>query len=281
MKHIALAVSLFIFSFTHAQVDTSKAPIYGWTHSMVAGLTLSQIAFTDWTQGGDNALSWVIAVDGKSVNDQEVTNWTSTYKFAFGQARLGNAGLRKTEDKIELESVITYKLNQHVNPYGAATFKSQFAKGYKYPAGVETAVSKFFDPAYLTQSVGAGWQPIQEVKTRLGVALREVIADAYAGLYTDDPATAKVEKSKVEGGLESVSDVEWKMAENILLTAKLELFAPFKKIDRVDLRGDTKVTMTVNKYISAMFSVQVLNIEPFPRTQLKESISLGFTYNVF
>ncbi len=78
-----------------------------------------------------------------------------------------------------------------------------------------------------------------------------------------------------------MTDVEWKLADNILFTSKLELFAPFKKIDRVDIRGESKLTMSVNKYISAMLSVQVLNIEPFPRTQVKESISLGFTYNVF
>ena len=282
MKYFVLSLFVLLSSVSFAQTDSTKAPVYGWTHGMVAGLTLSQIAFTDWTQGGDNALSWALSIDGKSVNDQEKTNWSSTYKFAFGQARLGDAGLRKTEDKIELESVITYKLNEYVNPYGAVTFKSQFANGYKYPAGVETAVSKFFDPAYLTQSVGAGWQPIAEVKTRLGVALREIVADAFAVLYTDDPSTtSKLEKSKIDGGLESVTDVEWKLADNILFTSKLELFAPFKKIDRVDIRGESKLTMSVNKYISAMLSVQVLNIEPFPRTQVKESISLGFTYNVF
>lgn len=279
-----LCLVLFIFLST-ASAQTDTAPAYGWKHTMTAGVNVSQISFTNWSGGGDNALSWTLVLDGKSVKDEEKTTWATSYKFAFGQARISDKGLRKTEDRIDLESILTFKLNQYVNPYAAATIKTQFAKGYKYdsPApGTNTAVSRFFDPAYLTQSVGAGWQPIPEVKTRIGAALRETFADRFAMLYTDDPETqSDVEKSKVEGGAESVTDVEWKIAENVLFTSKLEIFAPFKKFDRLDIRSEGKLTFTVSKYISAMVSVQVVNIEPFPRTQVKETIALGFTYNVF
>lgn len=283
MKQAVLVV-LTLFSLTaFAQTDTVKAPVYGWTHGMVAGLTLAQIGFTDWATGGDNALSWALTLDGKSVRDEEKTNWSNTYKFAFGQARISDGGLRKTDDKIELESIFTYKLNEYVNPYAGVTFKSQFAKGYKYnqpPAGNDIPISAFFDPAYITQSVGAGWQATKEIKTRLGFALRETFSKQYG--YADDSGTkGTIETSRVEGGLESVTDVDWKIAENILFTAKLELFAPFKTIDRVDIRCDNKLTMTVNKYITAIVGVQLLNINPFPRTQIKEIIAIGFTYNVF
>jgi len=266
------------------QTDTSKAPVFGWTHSMTAGVTLSQIAFTDWSAGGDNSLSWVVSLDGKSVRDEATTNWASTYKFAFGQARISDAGLRKTDDRIELESILTYKLNQYVNPYAGITFKSQFATGFKYNTpvpGQDQRVSAFFDPAYLTQSAGAGWQATKEVKTRLGLALREIFSAKYG--YADDAATAAVEKSTVEGGIESTTDVDWKVAENILFTSKLELFAAFKAFDRVSIRSDNKLTMTVNKYISAIMAVQFLNLntEQFPRTQIKELIAIGLTYNVF
>lgn len=281
LRSVILLIGMVSFT-AFAQTDTAKAPVYGWAHGMTAGLTLAQIGFTNWAAGGDNALSWTLSIEGKSVNEREKTTWTNNYKFAFGHARISDAGLRKTDDKIDLESILTYKLSQYINPYAALTFKSQFAKGFKYnqpPAGTDIAISGFFDPAYITQSVGAGWQPTQEVKTRAGFALRETFSDKYG--YADDPVTASYEKSKVEGGVESVTDVEWKAAENILLTSKLELFAPFKTIDRVDVRFESKLTMTVNKYITAIFAVQMLNVNPFPRTQLKEVIALGFTYNVF
>jgi hypothetical protein len=282
MKQLA-AILLGISAINaFAQTDTTKAPDWGWKHGMVAGLTISQIAFTDWTAGGDNSLAWTLGLDGKSVDDQEKTNWTNNYRFAFGQARLAAAGMRKTDDKIDLESILTYKLSTLINPYAALTFKSQFAPGYKYgggPAGSDLKVSNIFDPAYITQSVGAGWQVNKEVKTRAGFALRETISDKYG--FANDPKTVSYESSKVEGGLESVTDVDWKLAENILFTSRLELFAPFKTIGRVDIRNDNKLTMQVNKFITTTITAAFLNIAPYPRTQVKESIAVGFVYNIF
>jgi len=49
--------------------DTAKAPKYGWKHSIVAGLTIGQVSFTDWAQGGENSLSYGLLVSGKSEED--------------------------------------------------------------------------------------------------------------------------------------------------------------------------------------------------------------------
>ncbi len=280
MKKVLLVMMLAVVGQGYAQKDTT-APVYGWTHGVVAGLNLSQVSFTNWAPGGENALSWTATLDGKSTNDLPVTNWSNSYKFAYGQARLGDQGLRKTDDKIDLESVLVYKLGTLVNPYVSATLKTQFSRGYKYDAsGMSTAVSDFFDPAYLTQMAGASIQPIPEVKTRLGAGLREVLTSQFPQ-YADNPATATIEKTKTEGGLESVTEVAWKIEDNILLTVKLELFDAFKKMDQVIVRNDNSLVMKVNKYVTAIFNVQFVNEAPVdPRTQVKEVISLGLSYTL-
>ncbi len=261
--------------------DTTKVPDWGWNHSLVSGLNLTQVAFTDWAQGGENALAWALSLEGKSVNDLEKSNWSNSYKFAFGQARLGSLGLRKTDDKIDLETILTYKFGVYINPYAAATLKSQFAQGYKYDAaGNKTPVSKFFDPGYLTQSVGAGYQPMPEIKTRIGAALREIFTSQFIG-YADDPTTTAIEKTRVDGGLESVTEVEWKMDDTILFTSKLELFAPFKAIDEIVVRNDNTIAASVNKYITVNLNVQLINEKQIsPRTQIKETLSIGLTYRL-
>ncbi len=280
MKKALLILLLAVSGQALAQKDTT-APVYGWTHSLVSGVNLSQVSFTNWAPGGDNALSWTGTIDGKSTNDQERTNWANSYKFAYGQTRLGEQGLRKTDDKIDLESVLIYKLGTLVNPYVSATLKTQFSRGYKYEAdGSSNAVSDFFDPAYLTQMAGVSLQPIPEVKTRLGAGLREVLTSQFPA-YADDPKTANIEKTKTEGGLESVTDVAWKIDDNVLLTVKLELFDAFKKMNQVIVRNDNSLVMKVSKYITALFNVQFVNEAPVdPRTQVKEVISLGFTYTL-
>ncbi len=282
MKALFAFLFLMYFSFpASAQQDTLLAPGV-WFHNVVAGLTMTQVAFKDWTQGGENALSYTVSLDGKSLMKETVLEWINSYKIAFGQTRLGTQGLRKTDDKIDLESVLTYKLGPNVNPYGAATLKSQFATGYKYDqqSGIKTPLSRFFDPAYLTQSLGVVYQPYPEVKTRIGAGFREVITSLYTQ-FADDPRTPQIEKTSVSGGFESVTNIEWKFADNLLFTAKLELFSPFQKLNEAVVRSDNSITAKVNKYVSVIVNVQFINDRRVNlRTQVKETLGLGLTYTV-
>jgi hypothetical protein len=259
-------------------VPPPPPPEYGWKHSLVAGLTLTQVAFTDWAQGGENALAYTLSADGKSIDDEEKSNWANTYKFAFGQVRLGGQGLRKADDIIDVATVYTYKIGTLINPYASATVKTQFAHGYVYPnADSSVQVSAFFDPGYLTQSAGVGYQPIPEIKTRLGFALREIVTNKF-NQYSNDPG----KKTSVDGGMESVTEIEWKLDDNILFTTKLEMFDAFKQFDEIVVRNNTSITGKVNKYVTAMFNIQLINEKRVtPRTQVKETIALGLSYTLF
>ena len=272
----------FTLGQTSAPPSAPAPPDSGWKHSLVAGLTLSQVGFTDWAQGGENSLSYALNADGKSVDEEMFSEWITAYKFAFGQTRLSNQGLRKSDDVIDISTVFTYKLGVYVNPYASATLKTQFAKGFAYPVPDSSLqVSAFFDPAFLTQSAGVGYQPMKEMKTRLGIGLREVMTKDF-NLYSDDPATVEVEKTSVDGGLESVTNIEWQWDDNILFTTQLELFSRFKKMDEIMVRSNTAITGKVNKYISAIFSLQMINEKRItPKTQIKESIALGLSYTLF
>jgi hypothetical protein len=278
MRNVRTILLLVILVGMSTSAQTPADSISPWTHSLVAGLTATQVSFTNWAQGGENAFSWASTFDGKHTLERELLSWGNTYKFAYGQAEIGSQGIRKTDDKIDVESMLTYKMGVHVNPYFAASLKTQFTKGYLYRAIGDSVVSDIFDPAYFTQSAGLGYQPIPEVKTRLGAALREVITSKYAQ-YTDDPATSNVERTRIEGGLESVTTVDWKIEENVLLTSKLELFAAIKQIDVVIVRNDNTLSAKVSKYLTVNLNVQLINDRVIsPRTQIKQTIAFGFSY---
>ena len=280
MKRTAFLLLFLIAAQAFGQ-DSAKTVTFGWKHSMVAGLNLTQVAFSDWSQGGENALAYALSLQGKSVQEEVSTNWTTDLRFAFGQARLGTQGLRKTDDMIDLATVLTYKAGVLINPYVSATLKTQFAKGYKYDqAGNQTEVSSLFDPAYLMQSVGIGYQPLPEIKTRLGMALREILASRFP-VYVDDPTTLEIEKSSVLGGIESVTEVEWHLDQSLLFTSKLELFSPFKTMDVIVVRNDNTLAAKVNKYVSVLLNVQLINENRIsPRTQVKETLAIGFSYTL-
>jgi hypothetical protein len=264
------------FTMNAQTIDTT------WKHTLVAGIAATQVSFSDWAQGGENALSWSLTVDGTSEMRAPLWNWVNNYKFAYGQTKLGGKAVRKSDDKIDLESVLSYRTGWTVNPYAAATLKSQFTTGYTFDAADNrTAVSDFFDPAYLTQSIGGEYKPAEWIKTRLGVALREVITHNYTQ-YADDKTTPAVEKTKTEGGLESVTDIQAKLDDNLLFTSHLELFDPFNHLDQIVVRSDNQLTAKISRYVVVTLNLVLVNdVQITPRTQVKQTLALGINYSVF
>ena len=264
-----------------AKANKDTTTFRGWKHAAAAGMNLTQVSYKDWVAGGENALAYGLHLTGVSTAFGDRTIWANSYRFAFGQARLGDQGLRKTDDEIYMETFLIYKVGAEVNPYAAATFRTQFAAGYTYTGVLEAQVSRFFDPAYLTESVGAAYSPAPGFTTRIGVALREVLTSSFPA-YADDPATKDVlEKTNVRGGAESVSDLHIGVAENIDLVARLELFVPFNAMDRVIVRNDYGIAAKVNSFISTTLTFNVLNdVNISPRTQMKQVLALGLTYTL-
>ncbi len=252
-----------------------------WKHSMTGAVNLTQVALKDWAPGGENALAWTLTMNGNSTYARDKIDWNSTYKLAFGQSKLGEQDIRKTDDKIALGTTLTYKVGTYVNPYVGATFKTQFARGYDYGGPVEVGISQFFDPAYFTQSAGVGYQVIPEVKTRAGLAMREIFTREYNS-FSDDAGTAKIEKSRFDGGLESVVEVEWPVNETTLLSSKLEIFAPIKALDETAISFDNVVSIKAGKYVTVNLNVQIVDdATASEKTQVKEAIAVGLSYAFF
>jgi len=273
-KFLLIMASLLLLSLNlYAQDKKAEAPKYGWQKSAVGLLNFTQNKFDHWKQGGEDAWTWQLNFDGKLNYVQEKSTWNNSLKIAYGKTKLGDAAAKKAADEIKLESVYTYKMNIYVNPYVAATALTQFTKGYNYGTDPKTTISAFLDPGYFTQSAGLGFQPIEQVKTRLGAALKETMAKEYKDIYADG------EELRVEYGAESVTDINWKMAENILFTSKLELFSNLKAMNQIDVNWDNMFTSKITKYIGVSFNVKLLyDRDISAKRQLKETLAVGLTY---
>lgn len=275
-KLLVAIIAIWMTNVWGQEAEKEKSP---WTHKLVGNLAANQVALKDWSQGGDDALSWGLTIDGKSIRETKFTLSTTTYKFAFGQTKLGDQPIRKTTDKIDLETILTYKMDKYINPYVATTAKTQGFKGYNYTPAGKVAVAQFMDPAYLTQSAGVGFTPRSEIKTRLGLALREIITRDF-NHYADDKETLKkVEKIRVDGGIESVTNGEWQLKDNVLLTSKLEIFAPFTALDETSVRSDNTIMVKLIRYVTLNVGLVIVDdATASDKLQIKQATALGLSY---
>lgn len=252
---------------------------HGWRKELVSNLNLTQTQFDNWTQGGEDAFAWQLNINGKAVHDQEKYKWDNSGKISYGQTKLADFGARKSVDEIRLESVFTYLLGVYVNPYVAASGETQFTMGYEYTEDSKIAVSTFLDPGYFSQSAGLGYEPVKEFKTRLGFAMRETITSDFSVPYADDPETDEIEKTKVEPGLESVTDFSKTLIGNILMTSKLEFFYNFGAFNEIDVRWDNIFSAKISKYIDVNFNVKLLyDRDSSKKRQIKQALAVGLTY---
>ena len=52
--------------------------------TLVSGLNLAQVSYTNWAQGGENAIAYVLSLSGKSTMKEPTTLWENQYRLGFG-----------------------------------------------------------------------------------------------------------------------------------------------------------------------------------------------------
>jgi hypothetical protein len=266
-----------------AQEAEKKEEVLGWSKSLVGAINLTQNRYSsNWTQGGENALAWKGVVETKWENNQRKTNWRNTGKLVYGQIKQGDDEVRKSDDEIKVESVLTYKAGKYLNPYFSFNGQTQITRGFLYTKTGEVttkqAVSDFFDPAYLRQSLGLGYKPAENFTTRFGISVKETIADLHRVRYGNKPD----QRVRVETGIESTTDFSQKIEENVLLKSKLELFTSFENLSTVDAIWDNTLTAKVSKYFAVNLNVHLFYDEDIlSEVQVKQTLAFGFTYTFF
>ncbi len=255
------------------------APATGWQNSLAGSLTFAQTSFSNWAEGGTNSAAWQASGNGVFKRLSPARHWTTTLKLEYGEVDAADTGTRKALDLIFVESIVDFQTTRHVKPYIAATAKTQFARGYDYKASPVVPVSDFADPLLLTQSAGIGFRPRPWLATRLGGAMQETFTDEFRQ-YSDDPDTPdELEKTKVEGGLESVTTVDRWLNSQLNIKSRLALFWAFNNSDQVDMDWMNDVTVKALGAIGVSFKLHLIyNKDVLDKVQLKQIFGVGINY---
>lgn len=259
--------------------DTTKSK--AWAPSGIAGFNISQIAFSNWSQGGDDAITYSITGNFGLNYTSTTSAFKNSLKLAYGQTKLADADFKTNDNEIYLENVYSRRMGWSVDPFISNILRTGIAPAYDYSKEPRKKISSFFDPGYLSQSLGFTYDRDKVFKTRLGVALQETFTNEF-NQYSDDPKTTEVENFKLETGIESVSEAQWEFMENMLLKSYLRLFSAFDRLDTWDVRWDNTVSAKINKWF--VFNINVLVVyekRQTTKTQIKEAMMLGISYRIF
>lgn len=272
-----------------------------WTYDASARLNFSQAAYKDWQEGGGtNSLAFTAGLGGQAARRGD--RWIQAHELtlSFGIINQESQELRKSEDQILWNSSLRYEGEDFFrlfNPTIAADLRTQFAKGFDYSGNpfeeelddptdprlqrqAPVQNSAFFSPAFLTQSLGLTYEPIQDFTIRFGGAAKQTVVTerdfrVLYGVTDENPV-------RFEAGAELASAFDRRITENIRYRSQLNVFFSFNQTEEPpDARWNNTINLKVNDWLSTDLQFVALFDEDITDAiQLKETISVGVSFTL-
>lgn len=279
-----------------------------WEKKDKVGLDFNQIAFVNWSAGGDNSISGILKGDFNRKYIKGRLIWDNKLNVRYGVNKQSERELRKTDDVLEINSTFGYKSSLVSDWYYVSklNFKTQFTNGFNYP-NTENPVSSFFAPAYLFVGVGGEYfsHPtgmkyyISPITYKATFVMNQILANQ--GAFGVDPAVYDLDGNLLKKGKNTRAEVglllssEWKreVFTNMFIETKLTLYTDYiNHFGNVNVLWDLKLDMKVNDFVQASIGMNLVyddNIKTKvqrdgvqvlegPRVQLKQSVGVGLVY---
>lgn len=285
-----LSILLTISSFAQDKVDekeiqktTKEEQTPNWKKGGMASSTFSQTSLSNWSAGGDDAISSNALIDLYANYSKKNNSWENKLKMEYGLMKQDGQSVRKSIDNLEFASKYGYKASKNWYYSALLGFQSQFAKGYDYSdtEGVEDIKqSNFLAPAYITLSLGMDYKPndtfsayLSPVTGKLTIVADEDLSDA--GAFGVNPG----DTFRTEFGAYTKFSYKKDIMTNVNLQSTLALFSSYKTFGNVDTNWDIAINMKVNKLLTATVNTSlVYDDDVLTKVQFKEVIAVGLAY---
>lgn len=262
-----------------------------WKTGGLFSLTANQGALSNWAAGGDKStlsLSSILSV--YAYYKKGKNSWDNTLDLAYGIVNTTSLGSRKADDRIDLLSKYGYEVAPKWYLGVLFNFRSQFTKGYTYPAdkGPKVLTSDFAAPAYILLSLGIDYKPNDNFSLFMSpITSRWLLVNndslSSIGAFGVDPG----KKSKNEFGAYITANFAKSLSETTTFKTRLDLFSNYKhNPQNIDIYWTNILAVKVWKVISMNLSVDMIYDDDTksvdkdgnaagPKVQLKELLGIG------
>lgn len=294
--------------FSQMIATTLPDSITYWENNNKLGLDISEIAFVNWSVGGNNS----VTVLGKGEFSRNYSkgnlNWENELLLKYGLNSQEGQVLRKTDDQIKFTSTFGYRKDTISNWYYSAkfNFNTQFSNGYAYP-NTEDEISGPFSPAYIFLGVGSEYIRkdlglnvyLSPLTNKTTLVLNRTLANqgafgVDAAVYDEEGNLIRSGKtSRTEVGILITNSLKRQVFKNIVLDHRLSLYTDYiNKFGNIDVDWQLQLDMTVNEYVKANLGLHVIYdddikateeigdevVQVGPKIQLKQMLGVGLTY---
>ena len=255
--------------------------------------TFNQAYFENWISGGENSMTGLFSID-YNINYQSEKGWVwdNNLMLSIGTTYLsGNAFFKKADDRIEINSVISKKVNTYWNYSAYFNFKTQLLPGYQYyqkdDEDQKDKISRILSPAIV--QMGLGWYYKEG-----DLAWFNIAPLAARGIFVSKNFTQNLSPSEkyfgVERGATNILSIgasfsgfiKSNLMENITMENKFNVYVNYLyKIENIDFEWNANIRLKVNDRISGnlIFHIQY-DDDLISRLQIRELFGLGLSIDI-
>ena len=278
MKKIFL-VLLFVSSCVFAQETVTDSTKH-WTRKGVFTFLANQSSFSNWQAGGQNNFAGNIGFNYDFNYKNGDWNWDNKWIVSYGLTKIKGADTQKTDDRIELNSLLGKKASGEWFYSAFFNFKTQMDTGLD-PATQTVKISHFFSPAFFQFGPGMLWKKSDNLKVNIAPATSKLIV--VHDHFTEFGSSFGVEQgetTRYELGAAINSYYKFNIMENVSVENILNFYSNYlEDPQNVDIDYQLNIVMKINKYLSTNFAFQTIyDDNAFRGFQTKQIIGLGVNY---
>ncbi|WCM41133.1 DUF3078 domain-containing protein [Flavobacterium sp. CBA20B-1] len=279
MKKIIFASFLLASQVFQAQEAEVKKDTL-WTKKGVIAILGSQSSFSQWQAGGANN----VAINGSLNYDinYKKADWVWDNKFiaSYGINKISGQDQQKTDDRLEINSVLGKKAKGEWYYSAFTNFKTQFDVGLN-PDDQTERISHFMSPAFWQTGLGMLWKKNDNFKVNIAPATaRFIFVHKH---FTDFKESFGVEQGKsmrFELGASVNAYYKVQLMENFSVENILNLYSNYlEDPQNVDVDYQLNAVLKVNKYISTNLTFQALyDDNAYKGFQTRHTLGVGLNY---
>ena len=268
-----------------------------WKNSGNALFLVNQSSFSNWMSGGQSSISGTLKIDYNFNYSDNGWDWDTKVISHFGLNKIsGSDFLKKTDDRIEINSVLGKKFNNDIigrwSYSSFFNFQTQFAKGYRFGRDANgnpnrTEKSRFFSPATVQLGVGMYWKKSKDLWVNVAPMTGKLILvnRRFTENLNENQTYFGVKKggnSRFELGASIRSYYKSEIFENVTMENRLSLYSDY--LDRpqnIDFDCTFNFIMKVNQYVSTNLIFQfVYDDNEIKRVQVREVLGVGLNIDL-
>lgn len=304
---IALSFSALGSVFGQETVAPAEDTIpSNWKLKALYGINGTQSSFVNWNAGGRNNISVLGFISASALYEKDRMKWDNDLSLALGGLQyLDNQGdgLQKTDDRIELNTSLGYKLKEHYYLSLQGGFRTQSLDGFS-ANNDSVRASTFMAPAYASLALGIDYTPndnfsafLSPFGAKMTFVNDQVLSNAGAfgveGAEYNSLGEVVTAGKRFRGEFGAYFRMKYnkELVKNIQMKSKLELFSNYlNNPENIDVNAEVLFTFKVNSWFSASLNWNLIYDDDIdiedrdgnvgPRTQFKSVLGLGVSYTM-